>query len=346
MSLRKATLFSSSSTPYVCWNCLLSPPTPPLFASTRHQPPRFRKRNKRGYATVADGESSALHWPDLGESKRIPTPYQIFNQSPGEQYSKRRFYDLVKIYHPDRTNANATNSEGNSLERYRLVIAANDILSDPDKRAAYDRYGVGWTQYYEDSDANKERWKHNRYSTYRRWQTEYRTKWNESSTDGDAMFNATWEDWERWYERQQDPEGYARRHSWNYAFFSGARPNNTVFVNNYLFLSIVAVLAALGGVGQATRANQLADDRRQRMDAFNEKVGKDLLEVRNDARESSRSQSKQDRIKSWVRQKEGYTADEPDGRMTRLGDDFCGSNATKDKDEVPFWKRPPEEWER
>ena len=82
------------------------------------------------------------------------------------------------------------------------------------------------------------------------------------------------------------------------------------------------------------------------MDAFNERVGKDLLEARSDAREISRSQSKEDRLKAWVRQKEGLSEDDPDGRMTRLNDAFCGSNMTKDKDEVPFWKKPPEEWER
>ena len=162
------------------------------------------------------------------------------------------------------------------------------------------------------------------------------------------MFNATWEDWERWYERQRDPEGYARRHSWSGAFFSSSKPANTVFVNNYVFLSVVAILAALGGIGQATRANQLAENRRQRMDAFNERVGRDLLDARNDAREDAKAQNKEERIKRWVRQKEGLSEGEVDGRMVAVGDggEFCGSGMVKDRDEAPFWKRPPEEWER
>ncbi|KAL9090965.1 MAG: hypothetical protein Q9159_001708 [Coniocarpon cinnabarinum] len=347
MPLKKTALLSSNSSMYVCWNCLSTPHSASPPTSIRHRRSQPRKRNDRPYATVAGSDSFRLHWPDTRDARRIPTPYQIFNQEPGEEYSKRRFYELVKIYHPDRSNSTAAGDDAKrNLERYRLIIAANYILSDPDRRTAYDRYGAGWASYYGDSDMNKEKWKHHRYSTYRRWQTESSTRWGEWSTDGDAMFNATWEDWETWYERQRDPEGYARRNSWSSAFFSSSRPSNTVFANNYMFLSLVAILAALGGIGQATRANHLAENRRQRMDAYNEKVGRDLLDARNDAKENSLSQSKEDRIKKWVRQREGYAEDEPDGRTTRFGGDFCGSNLVKDKDEVPFWKRPPEDWER
>ncbi|KAJ5294806.1 hypothetical protein N7508_009627 [Penicillium antarcticum] len=42
----------------------------------------------------------------------------------------------------------ATISQGLSkderVERYRLIVAAHEILSDPQKRTAYDVYGIGW----------------------------------------------------------------------------------------------------------------------------------------------------------------------------------------------------------
>ena len=347
MSFKKAAVLSNQSSAYICWSCLTNAKLPPPSSRTQQFPACPRKRSRRTYTTAIGHESQLLQWPDLKDPRRIPTPYQIFNQEPTDEYSKHRFYELVKIYHPDRATAQEPSADADkNIERYRLVIAANAILSDPDKRLAYDRYGAGWASIYEDSDMNREKWKRQKYSTYRYWQTEHTTTWSQWSTDSSPMFNATWEDWERWYEQQRDPEGYARRNSWNNAFFSSRRPSNTVFANNHVFLSVVALLAALGGIGQATRANQLADNRRQRMDAFNERVGRDLLEARNDARETSRESTKGERIKKWVRQKEGYSDGEPDGRTTRLGDDFCGSNAIKDKDEEPFWKRPPEAWER
>src|SRR5690554_4812441 len=61
----------------------------------------------RAYAMVADGRSrDAPHpnipWPEVSSANAIPSPYEIFNQKKGSPYSKRRFYELVKIYHPDR----------------------------------------------------------------------------------------------------------------------------------------------------------------------------------------------------------------------------------------------------
>lgn len=74
------------------------------------------------------------------------TPYTILGLRPGDSYSKSRFYELVKAYHPDRASSTTTQilSEATRTERYRLIIAANEILDNPAKRKAYDQYGIGW----------------------------------------------------------------------------------------------------------------------------------------------------------------------------------------------------------
>ena len=350
MYLKKSILLSTQPGSSLCWHCFLNQQRASQATVPHRKRLDLRNHSQRTYATTAPDGDPHLQWPEQSDPRRLPTPYQIFNQKPHEAYSKRRFYELVKIYHPDRNNANV--KESDALEeitaRYRLIIAANDILSDPERRSAYDRLGAGWSHYREDSDISGEKWRGRKYSAYHRWKVEYATKWGERSTDGDPMYNATWEDWERWYERQRDPEGYARRHSWNAAFFSSRGPQSAVFANNYVFLSVIALLAALGGIGQATRMNQLQENRQSRIKAVNEQVGRDLLDVRNDARDSAASAiSKEDRIRRWVQQREGYGQGEPDGRMARVSEhDFCGSEMIKDRDEVPFWKRPPEEWER
>ena len=350
MHLKKSILLSTQSGSSLCWHCLLNQQRATQATGPQRIRPRLQNHSQQTYATVAPDDDPRLRWPEQSDPRRLPTPYQIFNQQPDEAYSKRRFYELVKIYHPDRNSANV--NERGALEeitaRYRLVIAANAILSSPERRSAYDRLGAGWSHYREDSDMNGKKRHGRKYSTYDRWREEYAIKWGSWSTDGDPMYNATWEDWERWYERQRDPEGYARRHSWNAAFFSSRGPQSAVFANNYVFLSVIALFAALGGIGQATRMNQLQENRQSRIKAVNEQVGRDLLDVRNDARDSVASAgSKKDRIRRWVQQREGYGQGEPDGRMARVSEqDFCGSEMIKDKDEVPFWKRPPEEWER
>ncbi|PKB65657.1 MAG: molecular chaperone DnaJ [SAR202 cluster bacterium Io17-Chloro-G3] len=48
---------------------------------------------------------------------------------------KRAFRHLAMEYHPDR------NKEANAVDRFKEVNEAYQVLSDPDKRSAYDRFG-------------------------------------------------------------------------------------------------------------------------------------------------------------------------------------------------------------
>ncbi|KAF6803177.1 J domain-containing protein 1 [Colletotrichum sojae] len=83
-------------------------------------------------------------WPRIP----CPSPHDILGAEPGLPYSKKRFYRLVKLYHPDLLAVNRHRSPELSratvTERYRLVIEANKLLSDPGKRLLYEKYGVGW----------------------------------------------------------------------------------------------------------------------------------------------------------------------------------------------------------
>lgn len=130
--------FSSTTSPF---------PSPHL----RRRPHPPLPQQCRFYAVISDGHSrhnhNGIRWPEINKSQGIPTPYQIFNQRKGSPYSKRRFYELVKMYHPDMHDHESSNpdlSSATKTERYRLVVAANDILSDPVRRGAYDTYGAGW----------------------------------------------------------------------------------------------------------------------------------------------------------------------------------------------------------
>lgn len=86
--------------------------------------------------------ASCPPWP----STNTPTPYDILGTSRGQKYQKAKYYDLVKAYHPDLSMASTFQSlpKEERVERYRLVVAAHEILSNPQKRAAYDVHGVGW----------------------------------------------------------------------------------------------------------------------------------------------------------------------------------------------------------
>ena len=171
----------------------------------------------------ADGFDD-LGWPDLPMTTAVPTPYQIFQQAKSAPYSKRRFYELVKLYHPDCSQHALPKSLSPSMtiERYRLVIAANYILSDPERRRAYDEFGSGW-----------DKRPHIGWSKHARGHDKD-VDWTGFDRDNSPANNATWEDWEKWYQRDN------------------VRKQGPVYFSNGGFFGVILIFVALGGIGQAT----------------------------------------------------------------------------------------------
>jgi len=186
----------------------------------------IQHHSTRCYASVSgpnhqqpSGSTVNHTWPSWPN----PTPYDIFSHSKGARYNKALFYELVKTYHPDRhhTATDPSISRAVRLERYRLVVAANEILSDPVKRRAYDLHGAGWGGNRSLKNLYRE--------TDRSWRDE----------PGNASGNATWEDWDRWY-RERDGE---------------KQPEKGIFMSNELFVVVLCSFVVLGSLTQARRAH-------------------------------------------------------------------------------------------
>ncbi|KAF2400065.1 hypothetical protein EJ06DRAFT_460502, partial [Trichodelitschia bisporula] len=206
-------------------------------------------------------------WPSPAHPNLYPTPYQILNTKKGTPYDKSHFCDLVKLYHPDRTAHTPSLSPALRLERYHLLIAAHTLLSDPEKRKAYDLWGAGWsyTQHPATTPADPPR-----------WSTNY-------ATPGSPMGNATWEDWERWYAARDG---------------TGTAHQGPVFLSNGSFVSLVIALAALGGLGQLVRAENAGQTLIARKDEVHDRTAKELARVKKEAAGWSRDE----RIMRFLRQ--------------------------------------------
>ncbi|KAH6653354.1 hypothetical protein BKA67DRAFT_593284 [Truncatella angustata] len=280
---------SSSNLPTFIWPfpSITSPsaPTRPQLAKPVQQPQQ-RRRGPRSYATVNDrsrscsGSPPPSKWPSCAN----PTPYQIFDQQKKAPYSKARFYELVKIYHPDRHRQTPGDklTDDARLERYRLVVAANEVLSDPTKRRAYDLYGAGWNS-IRSMDS----------TTYRHADTSWRKE------PGNPSMNATWEDWERWYgERDGRPK----------------QKQQPVFMSNELFVVVLCGFVVAASMGQARRAStttmNIVEIRDQQHDAISSDIKRRRIE--------QGGLTRHERVESFLKQREGWNspaATVPHGRQ-------------------------------
>lgn len=230
---------------------------------------------RRTSHTSRHEDLSAHHWP-VTKADGPPTPYQIFGMTPTASYDKASFYRLVKIYHPDRSVDCTSSATSNvvQLERYRLVVAAHEILSDPVKRNAYDRFGAGWAGRKGISDTADDYPTHSRQAT-----PQHNDKW---SADPFIWSNATWEDWERWRERNANPTP------------------GPLYLQNSYFVSLVLLVALIGSTANYSRADGEGLRFVAARDAIHDRASKDLRRVRQD----SGYKAKDERIDYFVRSRE------------------------------------------
>ncbi|KAJ1326100.1 DnaJ domain-containing protein [Microdochium nivale] len=240
----------------------------------------------RRYATTSapSGAACGNHhdWP----KSRKPSPYEIFGQHRHAPYSKAKFYELVKIYHPDTQHQGPPDSHMSHtmrLERYRLIVAANNILCDPVRRQSYDRFGLGW-----DGAAGNDSTRTGS-TTNRSWREE----------PGNASMNATWEDWERWYAERDGRAGggtYAKQ--------------QPVYMPNGMFVFVLCLLVMVGSVGQARRAStstmHIVEMREQNHMAINEGIRK---------RQTDQVMlNRHERVEHFLRSREGWRLSEAELR--------------------------------
>ena len=245
------------------------------------KPPGAKKFHWRHYATtylerLSQDRTDELFWPKLPYPGAIPTPYQILSARRGDPYSKRRFYELAKIYHPDKSIHEHNNAGVKSLpgavkmERYRTVVAAHEILSDPIKRSAYDLSGAGWNGRPE-VGAPEYYWGHNRGA-----------RWSGFDTNDSPFKNATWEDWEKWYQRDKAKQ-------------------EPVYFSNGGFLILVITAVLLGGFGQSLRVGDYSDVFKNQVETIHDDASKGLKKRKID---STGFENRDKRLQSFLRSRD------------------------------------------
>ena len=249
----------------------------------------------RTYAQHVNSEDAdLLNWPEAVRPHTTPTPYQILNCKKGEVYRKSRYYALVKLYHPDRCHPGSSTHHlplTVRLERYRMLVAAHDILSDTEKRKAYDAWGAGWAGHHRTpTSQHNYDWEFDR----KRWNTDPRS-------------NATWEDWERWY--GENHEG-------------GEQKERAIQMSNFTFMSLLFAFVAIGGVMQGTRFSGFHNSVVERRD----QVHREASSVYQRSRHATMSGDRDERIRTFLEHREANLAGEESYHRLLPPSDNCSPN--------------------
>lgn len=263
---RAAVSFRSSTSSALVPGRLRIQPVPLPPPSCRCSRPQRRSASTDSGNSSSSSNKDARPRDDAGPpppwpTKPHPTPYDIFAIPRSAPYTKKRFYQLAKLYHPDLSSSSSptttthptnqhsppssspnTISHATRLERYRLVVAANDILSSPSKRVLYDAHGLGW---HLGDPAHGPSLR----DVDRAWRAQ----------PGSAAMNATWEDWERWHEARDGraPAGAPRPH----------------YMSNGVFATLVALTVLVGALAQSQRAGRAGQSYMEHTEALNAAVG-------------------------------------------------------------------------
>ncbi|EGX96349.1 Hsp40 co-chaperone Jid1, putative [Cordyceps militaris CM01] len=303
---------SKTSATAVCSACF--PLSSSLHRSARYVHQTSRRRlpslrpvttsRHRTYATTASSSSDTTTplppppaWPDSAH----PSPYEIFGMARRDPYTKRRFHQLVKLYHPDMTPPPPPSlssppppppplTPAARTERYRLVVAANDLLSDPSRRQLYDLHGAGWSDTEYDTEQLRRRDRDWRYQP------------------GSPAHNATWEDWEAWHQEQRRQQ-----------YGGGGAPPKPVYTSNGLFAALVVAMCMVGALAQKNRAMAVGEQYVE----FVEDRNADIARAMQRTTGAAAGRSREERIDSFVRDRENVTyryrprrydaPDEPEG---------------------------------
>ncbi|WAQ80848.1 hypothetical protein PtA15_1A186 [Puccinia triticina] len=244
-------------------------------------------------ASSSSSSSTSFEFP----SSRSPSPFEIFHlpRSASTSQIKERYYELVKVYHPDVATSKSNNPPSSALRedeitrRFKLIRDAYELLSSPSRRQRYIRFQEGWN----DSRAQtpNRSWRNNSTST----------TWTNQAAYADSHFNLS-SVWRQFINRHQSARAgfYSSVHDdgSNHHWFNNQQgqshtfkqqwERDGLFTKNGIFISAVGCVSlclylvqlwrVLPLVGSDDRAELPSEKEKTKFRKFIEPTGDDRLD--------------------------------------------------------------------
>ncbi|SNX84568.1 uncharacterized protein MEPE_03277 [Melanopsichium pennsylvanicum] len=232
-----------------------------------------------------------------------PTPYDIFHftkRSVTSSQIKARYYDLVRVLHPDRFSSSSSSlsqmkTKAEAEEQFKSIIAAYDLLKDGKKKAMYDRAGLGWGPNGTSSSSDMGGTS-SRTDPWRGWQDMRYTRRYTPGYKGPGHDRFGWQYSDFYSNTHQYGPTASNRGAYSY-YNNGWNGGNGKYTTNGVFISALFILTwVLAGLQysrlslQSQKAIEKAD--KQHLDA---------ARSLNQARQEARSEQGKERWKAFRR---------------------------------------------
>jgi hypothetical protein len=135
-----------------------------------------------------------------------------------------------------------------------------------------------------------------------------------------CMHNATWQDWENWYDRFNPPKpGDPPR-----------KPQAPIFLSNTAFISLVGIIAALAGVGQATRAHENSKNYVFMVDAASNRAKNEVHHVQ----QTKQGLNREQRIDYFLRDRDPEAYADEEARKLALSPELAATVQTNPNEDL------------
>ncbi|POV96864.1 hypothetical protein PSTT_15404 [Puccinia striiformis] len=231
--------------------------------------------------SASTSPSSPFDFPN----SRSPTPFEIFHlpRSASTEQIKERYYQLVKVYHPDVASSTKTIDENETNRRFKLIRDAYELLSSPNRRSRYIRFQEGWNENRDIRNVPNRSWSNH---SNNRWSNHHH-----HPTYSEFDFNKLSYLWRQFINQSSSRSGFYDHHQYHHQpkdppkSFKEQWDRDGLFTKNGKFITLIGCISISIYLIQLYRAFPLiGGERKTEKDAREKTMLRKLIEPNGDER--------------------------------------------------------------